>query len=121
MTNIQKSNFNKAKKHYNRIKAEHERIKSIDEQSKIKVLTENQFYSEPLDLEDGRIIPSERITEPNSDFTMSESDFIVYCKLVYAENIKAGLDTPDYETTVDYKIRKELKQAENAIYLETTK
>lgn len=106
MTNIQKNNFNKAKKHYNRIKAEHEKIRAIDEQSKIKVLTENQFYSE----EDG-----ERITESDIDFLMSESDFISYCKLVYIENTKKGLNVPDYETSVDYETFKALIQAEDSL------
>jgi hypothetical protein len=103
MTNNQKTNFKQAQKQYNRIKAEHERVKAIEGQSKIKVLTENAFYSE----EDNN-----RITETNSDFLMSESDFTEYCKMVFAENIKAGLDIPDYDTTADYKTFKALKQSE---------
>jgi hypothetical protein len=32
--------------------------------------------------------------------------------MVFAENIKAGLDIPDYDTTADYKTFKALKQSE---------
>jgi hypothetical protein len=108
MTNTQKTNFKKAQREYNRIKTEHERVLAIDQRSKNKVLTDNVFYSE----EDNK-----RITNCNSDFLMSEEDFTNYCKLVFAENIKAGLNIPNYETTADYKTFKALKQAEDNLLI----
>ncbi len=114
LTAAEKTNFKKAQKTYNRLKAENERVLKIDNQNKLKVLTENIFYSEKLEA-GGSTIQPERIINPNADYQMSESDFITYIKLVYDLNIKSGLSIPDYNTTADHQIRKDLKAAEESL------
>jgi len=98
---------------YIKAKAENEATIKIEKECKIKILTENVFITEGIEEEEQEDI--ERIYSPSSDYRMSEFDFTNYCKLVYAEEIKNGLDIPDYNTTADYKTSKNLKKAENEL------
>ena len=107
-----KSELVKAQKEYILAKAHNDNVKRIEEESKVKVLSENKFYTADHE-EAGE--KEQRILKSNGDYHMSESDFTKYCKLCLVEYLKNGLDVPNYNTTPNYKTSKELKQAENKI------
>jgi len=88
------------------INAEVETLKEIDGENKRRALNENCFITE----DEGK-----RITDPSSDFLMSEADFKNYCKLVFEENKKAGLDVTDYNIVACWKKEQELKKIENEL------
>lgn len=96
---------------YIKIKAEHETIKQIEEQCKIKVLQENEFYTSDYEVGEEK----ERILSSKSDFRMNDEDFIEYCKLTHTEYLKNGLDVPNYETTADYKTAPTLRKLEDEL------
>lgn len=74
-------------------------------------MKENIFVSDDTD----PVEPGKRILSHVGDFTMSETDFERYCKLVWAEQIKAGLNVPDWNTTEDWETRPALRKAENGL------
>lgn len=114
MNKNQIKEFKQAQRNYLQSKANDETVKKIDKETKIKVLKTHEFYTEYIpELPEE---PIERILDPIGDFRMSEKDFETYCKLVYEENKKSGVYTPDWNTTVDYKTRKELIEAENKLF-----
>lgn len=94
--------------------AYHETIKEIEKESKIKVLADHVFLVEKGFTGRG-IQNGERITDHTEDFLMSDEDFTRYCKLVYEEEKKQGLNKLDYNTTADYESRKLLKMAEECL------
>lgn len=79
-------------------------VDKTDNETKTEILTENVFKQE----ESGK-----RITEPLSDFMMSESDFVRYCELVYARNLEKGLDSGGVGNTF-WDVHKALYDAEDA-------
>lgn len=84
----------------------------IDKESKKRVLAENDFrYCYPEGTP-GAEKQGEKITKVNADFLMSDSDFEKYCQLVYAENLKAGLDSGGVGLTF-WPLRKAVIDAEN--------
>ena len=85
----------------------------IDKASKEKVLAENDFVI-CTDRETRATKNGDRITDPRTDFLMSESDFEKYCELVYAENLKSGLDSGGVGNTF-WHLRKAVLDAENAL------
>lgn len=107
MSNAQK--VKALQKAYAQAKAENERVKQLTNTIKDKILKDNVFVSADND----PVEPGERITNHNGDFTMSETEFERYCKLVHTEQIKAGLDVPDWNTTEDWKTRPALRKAED--------
>lgn len=84
-----------------------------DRESRTKVLAENDFVI-CVERESGDAKNGVKITEPRIDFLMSESDFERYCELVYAENLKAGLDSGGVGLTF-WPLRKAVLDAENAL------
>lgn len=96
--------FNKTRSAYIKAKWAYETTVIIEKQCKVKVLNDNIFYTEDS---------KERIIDYKSDFRMNDEDSEKYFKLVYEEEIKRGLDVPDYNTTVTYKTFPALKKAED--------
>jgi hypothetical protein len=85
----------------------------IDKASKEKVLAENNFVI-CTDRETRATKNGDRITDPRIDFLMSESDFEKYCELVYAENLKCGLDSGGVGLTF-WPLRKAVLDAEDEL------
>jgi hypothetical protein len=87
----------------------------IDKASKEKVLAENDFK---ISLDDGEIMRGvkngDKITDPRLDYLMSDTDFEKYCRLVYEENLKAGLDSGGAGNTL-WPLRKAVLDAENEL------
>jgi hypothetical protein len=104
ISNEVKREFKKAQKEYIDARLDHQVILDIERRCKQKVLIDNIFYTEDT---------SEIITSYKSDFRMSENDFITYCKLVFDEEKKMGLDVPNWETAATYKTFEALKKVED--------
>jgi len=65
----------------------------IDKANKNKILAENNFrYCYPEGTP-GAEKQGEKITNQRDDFLMSDEDFNKYCELIYAENVKSGIDS----------------------------
>ncbi len=95
---------------YMKAKAMYETVREIENECKAKVLASREFYTEP----DENEVP-ERITSPSGDFMMNDSDFTVYCQLVWEELKKHNVRVPDYNTTADYETRPALREAEKTL------
>lgn len=78
-------------------------VKEIDRKCCERVLARRPYIS----TYDGT-----RITDPDHSYHMTDEDFDGYLREVFAEHQKAGLTTPDYETTADYATMPARKQAE---------
>ena len=106
-----------------KVKAAMERVKvayakwraaeEIDKASKNKVLSENNFVI-CTDHETRATKNGDKITDPRIDYLMSDTDFEKYCELVYAENLKAGLDSGGAGNTF-WHLRKAVLDAENEL------
>jgi len=90
-------------------KAANETVKSLENELKTRVLTENEFYTEP-----GESEPATRIINPRSDYRMSDADFERYLDLCHALKPEFGLTHPK-ENTADCLTSKALKDAENKL------
>jgi hypothetical protein len=101
-----KNEFEKAQVNYIKAKVNNDNIEEIAKECKQKVLNENVFLEEETE---------ERILKPNADFLMGESDFEQYCKLVYEQELKRGLEVPSFDTTANYQTRPALLKAENEL------
>lgn len=95
---------------YIKAKAAYDTVKQIELEVKTNVLAENKFYTDPREGEE-----PERIIKPSWDFLMSDEDFTQYCKLTFESYKKNGVDLPDYNTSPEYKVRNELRDAEQAL------
>jgi len=104
--------FSPAQMKYMKAKAMHETIVNLEKQCKEKVLEQNDFWSVPVEGIDEK---TERILKPGYDFTMSDKDFIEYCKLAREQYQAIGIETPDYNTSPTYKSRPALKKAEREL------
>ena len=89
---------------YKKVSEELEKIRKIENSNQQKVLDEFYFINEET---------QKRITKPDHDFLMSESDFIEYLKKVFDLHKKSGLDIKTYEDDPCYQKEKELKNIEN--------
>lgn len=105
-----KSELMRLQKSYIEAKAEHETIKQIEEEVKIQVLQDNEFYT--VDYEESNE-PKERVLKTNWDFLINDEDFEVYCKLCHEGYLQRGLNIPDWNMTPDFESRQELKKAED--------
>ena len=104
---MEKQNYSKAQLGYILAKAKYEAVKSLVYACKKDVLEKNVFLEE-----DGK---KERITEPISDFRMSEEDFAKYCKLTHAIYIEKELEVKDWDTCPEYIYSNKLNQAEKEL------
>lgn len=78
-------------------------VKEIDRKCCERVLARRPYIS----TYDGT-----RITDPFNSYHMTDGDFDSYLREVFAEHQKAGLTTPDHETTADYATMPARKKAE---------
>lgn len=98
-------NVAKAINEYSIARAKWELFDKTDNETRTEILRDNVFNEEDS---------GERITSPNADFLMSESDFKNYLKLAYAKNCEKGFDSGNYELNF-YPIHKAMFDAEDAL------
>lgn len=106
----------KVKKAMNRVKDAYSKWQAaeiIDKANKQKVLNENDFRVQ-VERESADAKNGDRITDIIADYLMSDTDFEKYCELVYAENLKCGLDSGGAGLTF-WPLRKAVLNAENAL------
>lgn len=65
-------------------RAKWETISAIDTATKTEILRENAFFDEET---------GDRLTNPDFDFLMGDTEFTRYCGMVYARNLDKGLDS----------------------------
>lgn len=81
-----------------------ETIDEMDKATKSEILSKNDFRTDDTD---------QRITKVNSDFRMSDDDFLKYCGLVYSRNCEKGVDSGGAELTF-WPAHKAVYDAEDA-------
>lgn len=81
-------------------------VKEIDRKCCKRVLARRPYFS---------TFDGTRITNPDHSYHMTDEDFDGYLREVFAEHKKAGLTTPNYETTADYATWPARKQAEKEL------
>ena len=102
-----KNKFQTAQTNYITLRAENETLKEIERVAEVKILKNNEFYTEvPEDFK--REIKSERILDPSSSYEMYDKDFQTFLDLRY-EALKKYI--PSREMVIEYKVRKPLKEA----------
>lgn len=111
-SNELKKSLNTAQDNYIKAKAENQVIEEIAKECKLKILNENEFFQ----CDESGIKTDKRILKETRDFMMRDSDFKNYCKLVYNEYIKRGLEVPNYNTTANYISLPKLIKAEKELF-----
>lgn len=85
--------FVQAKKQYLIALALNETNLSIDNEAKTETLRETAFFAFDKDAKEGEL-ELERITDPERDYKLSESEFKKYLKLVHHKRLLKGLILP---------------------------